>query len=344
MDFPEEPAADPTLNPTPNPTPDFAVSPLSTPPPPPSLGWGVPDVLLVGFIFSLTLGFSMVLGVLLLGRLPHFRGVPTGEFAQEPLFIIPVQLFAYLVSLAFTRMYITLRAHRDFWEAIEWRLGASRVAPLVFGGVALAFIVQVISHFLPVPKGLPIEKFYVQPAYAWLMVVFGVLVAPAVEEIFFRGLLYPALARLFTARERMRDSGMTLAVFAAVLYSIAILVASRWPMAHKGEAVTIIALGIASKMFFVLAIGLAAVSYIPGFPGVTAAIVLTAFLFALLHEGQLARAWAPLLLLFGVGIILTVVRARRHSVAASWIIHMSYNATLFSMMILATHGFRQPVP
>ena len=43
-------------------------------------------------------------------------------------------------------------------------------------------------------------------------------------------------------------------------------------------------------------------------------------LFALLHQGQLARAWAPLMLLFVVGIVLTTVRARYDSLAASWIV------------------------
>jgi hypothetical protein len=103
------------------------------------------------------------------------------------------------------------------------------------------------------------------------MAAFGTLIAPLVEELFFRGFLYPVLARRV---------------------------------------------------------------------GMVAGIVLTALPFALIHESQLARAWAPLLLLFFVGVILTTARARTGSVATSVLIHMGYNATLFIMLYLASDHFR----
>src|SRR6185436_820932 len=74
--------------------------------------------------------------------------------------------------------------------------------------------------------------------------------------------------------------------------------------------------------------------------GTSLAVALTGLLFALLHQGQLARAWAPLMLLFVVGIVLTTVRARYDSLAASWIVHASYNGTLFALLYAGTSGFR----
>jgi membrane protease YdiL (CAAX protease family) len=74
--------------------------------------------------------------------------------------------------------------------------------------------------------------------------------------------------------------------------------------------------------------------------GLTAGIALTAFLFALIHQAQLSHAWAPLLLLFVVGLVLTITRAVTKSVAASWIIHVAYNATLFGFLYLGSQGFR----
>lgn len=70
------------------------------------------------------------------------------------------------------------------------------------------------------------------------------------------------------------------------------------------------------------------------------ALILNSLLFALLHQEQLAHAWAPLLMLFIVGVILTLVRARMQSVAASFLVHAFYNATLFSTLFIATGGFR----
>ena len=69
------------------------------------------------------------------------------------------------------------------------------------------------------------------------------------------------------------------------------------------------------------------------------AIMITGVLFGLVHAGQLANAWAPVLLLSLVGIILTAVRAATNSLVASWLVHSIYNGTLFGLLFLGTHGF-----
>ena len=74
--------------------------------------------------------------------------------------------------------------------------------------------------------------------------------------------------------------------------------------------------------------------------GFFAAMVVNSLLFAFTHEGQLAHAWAPLLVLFTVGMALTYVRARTQSVACSFLVHSGYNAFLFGMIFVATGGFR----
>jgi membrane protease YdiL (CAAX protease family) len=45
------------------------------------------------------------------------------------------------------------------------------------------------------PKSTPFDQFFATPRDAYLMVIFSVSVAPLMEELFFRGLLYPVLAR-----------------------------------------------------------------------------------------------------------------------------------------------------
>src|SRR4029078_10675370 len=74
--------------------------------------------------------------------------------------------------------------------------------------------------------------------------------------------------------------------------------------------------------------------------GELVSILLTALAFMLIHGPQLAQAWAPLLLLFVVSLVLTIVRARMKSVSASFLIHMGYNGTLFALLYLGTEGFR----
>jgi hypothetical protein len=74
--------------------------------------------------------------------------------------------------------------------------------------------------------------------------------------------------------------------------------------------------------------------------GMPIAVLLTAVAFALLHGAQLGFSWGPVLVIFLVGIVLTVVRARKNSVAASVLIHMAYNGTITVAMFAATDGFR----
>jgi membrane protease YdiL (CAAX protease family) len=137
-------------------------------------------------------------------------------------------------------------------------------------GIVLAIAGQLLSAVLPVPKSLPIDQFFRTTAGAYVMAIFGVTVAPFVEELFFRGFLYPVLARRL---------------------------------------------------------------------GVAGGIVLTATAFALVHASQLAHAWGPLLVLFLVGTALTAVRAVTRSIAASMLVHIGYNLTLFTMLFFASQHF-----
>ncbi len=74
--------------------------------------------------------------------------------------------------------------------------------------------------------------------------------------------------------------------------------------------------------------------------GLPVAVFVTAFAFALLHGAQLMFAWGPVLVIFLVGMVLTMVRARTNSVAAGVLIHMAYNGTISVAMFVATSGFR----
>ena len=74
--------------------------------------------------------------------------------------------------------------------------------------------------------------------------------------------------------------------------------------------------------------------------GLPVAVFVTALAFALLHGAQLMFAWGPVLVIFLVGTVLTMVRARTNSVAAGVLIHMAYNGTIAVAMFVATDGFR----
>lgn len=74
--------------------------------------------------------------------------------------------------------------------------------------------------------------------------------------------------------------------------------------------------------------------------GMIPSIILTALAFASIHASQLKYSWGPVLVIFLVGIALTTVRAVKKSLAATVLMHMAYNGTIFIAAYIATSGFR----
>jgi membrane protease YdiL (CAAX protease family) len=74
--------------------------------------------------------------------------------------------------------------------------------------------------------------------------------------------------------------------------------------------------------------------------GIPVSILLTSLPFALLHSLQVSYAWAPILLIGIVSIALCIVRLWTKSLAASTLVHATYNCSLFLGMLIASDGFR----
>ena len=124
-----------------------------------------------------------------------FRGMPPVQLARDPLLIIPAQFAAYMVLVFF--MYAVVRRERGyrFLPAVCWNWPHGIWIAFMALGAIVAIGGQLLSALLPIPKSLPIDQFFHSPADAWAMAIFGVTIAPFVEELFFRGFLYPVLAR-----------------------------------------------------------------------------------------------------------------------------------------------------
>ena len=198
---------------------------------------------------------------------------PKAAFLQVvtyPLVTVAGQGVAYLFILAFMVSIVKRDPSRDFWHAIRWNW-PKHWSNFVLAGMALSFALQGIAHVLPMPKEIPMDRFFRTPSEAWALSLFGITFAPLLEELFFRGFFYPVLARRF---------------------------------------------------------------------GIAIAVVVTAASFGLIHAPQLGRAWGPVLVIFMVGLALTIARAVTKSVASSLIMHVAYNATLSILLFIGTDGFR----
>ena len=71
-----------------------------------------------------------------------------------------------------------------------------------------------------------------------------------------------------------------------------------------------------------------------------AASIATSLPFALMHAQQTGWSPGPFILLSTVSLILCAVRVQTRSLAASTLVHASYNFILFTSALIASGGFR----
>jgi membrane protease YdiL (CAAX protease family) len=264
---PDQPQPEQPLSP-----PDSRVIYFDVPPQSDRAVVDLKDVVLVLLVAFLSIVLCSSIGFGIAAGATHGH-IDVQSLSRNALFTVPAQFVAYVLTVAFMA-WLVHRHASPFARGILWNLPEKQLAlTALAGGGVMALLSEISSGLLQrwTPKNLPIEEYFKNAASGYALALFGVFIAPVVEELFFRGFLYPAL--------------------------------ERWI-------------------------------------GVVGGLVVTSAAFSLLHGGQLGEAWAPMLVLFLVSSVLTAVRIRTRSVATCVLVHMGYNATLFSIMFIYTQGFR----
>jgi membrane protease YdiL (CAAX protease family) len=226
-------------------------------------GWDVLRIAVLAVASVAAFGVLLILGAHIL--LPR-----SGGKGDAALPAILAQFLAYVVVATYMVTLVEGKYRVAFWPAIRWNWPRSQWKMLSLG-VLVLLAVSLLGRFLPMPKSTPFEDLFTRPLDAYIMSVFAITFGPLMEELFFRGFLYPVLAR------RM---------------------------------------GVAWGIFF------------------------TALPFGLMHMFQYGYAWGVVLLIFLMGVVCTAVRATTGSVAASFLVHVGYNATDMLLLAVATGGFR----
>lgn len=191
------------------------------------------------------------------------------EVAEKPWVLLTPQFVWFAIIALFLIDYTKAKFHQTLWQAIRWNWPKQAWPVLIGVGFVTLIVLQGVERLLPLPKNSPFDQFFNRPLDAYAFAFLAIAFAPFMEELFFRGFLYPVLARRL---------------------------------------------------------------------GIAAGVLLTALAFALIHEPEY-KAWAPVLIIFLVGVVLTVVRAKMKSVGASFIVHAIYNGIPIVLAIAASHGF-----
>ncbi len=291
-------------------------------------GWDVLLILVITIAVVFFLSIIALVGAIVLQGVSSAK---VGDSMKDPRIIIPVQTVAYLFVFWCMVMMVKRGEPISFWRAISWKW-PKRWFVFLGGGMALTLVIPILSKLLTIPKQLPIDEMMKTTTNAYIITAFGILVAPLLEELFFRGMLYPL------ACERV------LTVVGAITLEILLLLPAVVKHPRSGWLVLVLAL----LLFNIFLIGLRVSGrhtkwFRPGNPttvGKYIGLGVTAFGFAMIHGSQLASAFGPLLILLIVGLVLTGVRAKTGSVAASVLMHIGYNATLFTVLWFLTDRFR----
>jgi uncharacterized protein len=162
----------------------------AVPPPPRDPVWSGWDVLLIA---GLTIVTIPTLGVVL-ALIAHFAAPSASLNDIAPILLMIAQFLGYVAVALCMVLLIEGKYHVHFWQAIRWNW--PRAGWRMFSlGVLLLLSITLLSHFLPMPKSTPFDQFFAKPRDAYVISLFAISLGPLMEELFFRGLLYPVLAR-----------------------------------------------------------------------------------------------------------------------------------------------------
>ncbi len=179
----------------PNPAVIVSVLP-ATPTPIENPVWSGWDVLLIAVLtFVATVALQLGLSVVMWRWYPRETWI---EVAQKPILLIVSQFLIYAVVAACMVMLVEGKYHVPFWRTIGWNWPRSAWMYLGFGAVTLIAL-GLLQNLLPMPKDTPFEHLFDRPRDAYLLAIIAVSFAPLLEELFFRGFLYPVVARRWGA-------------------------------------------------------------------------------------------------------------------------------------------------
>lgn len=235
--------------------------------------WTLLDLLLfaVFFIGMLFITFLTALAAYAALRpLMGWRLSPL-EISQNTFFLLGVQFVFYLLVFGYIYVLVVFHYRSQFWRGIQWGpISFREVLYYVLAGILLTVAVQFAPSLLPDKSNFPLQQLFDSPASAYATAVFAVAIAPFMEELIFRG----------------------------VLFSV-----------------------------FELRVG------------VRFAVIVTAILFGAMHAYEYKGAWNHLMLIFAVGLVLSLARGLTGRLAPSVVLHATYNGCLMLGLFFATSHF-----
>jgi membrane protease YdiL (CAAX protease family) len=214
--FPDNPQFSQPETPDPAPAGDVVLGDPLQPAPLRDPIWSGLDVLRI-LIIGMVVLFASIFAMTIITPGATFQQRAL-RLSKSPELLIVAQMLSYVLLLGY--MFILVKKERRspaFWNAIHWNWPRT-IWPYLAIGLVLQVALLGMERFLPLPKETPFDTLLRQPSTVILIAIFALTLGPLMEELFFRGFLYPVLARRWGAAVGIAVSALGFGLMHAAQY------------------------------------------------------------------------------------------------------------------------------
>jgi membrane protease YdiL (CAAX protease family) len=214
--FPDNPQFSQPETPAPAPAGDVVLGAPLQPAPLRDPIWSGLDVLRI-LIIGMVVLFASIFAMTIITPGATFQQRAL-RLSKSPELLIVAQMLSYVLLLGY--MFILVKKERRspaFWSAIHWNWPRT-IWPYLTIGLVLQVALLGMERFLPLPKETPFDTLLRQPSTVILIAIFALTLGPLMEELFFRGFLYPVLARRWGAAVGIAVSALGFGLMHAAQY------------------------------------------------------------------------------------------------------------------------------
>jgi membrane protease YdiL (CAAX protease family) len=174
--------------------------------------WAYREMLVMIMVAALSLLTAGQIAVTLYMRFVGAMDLPTAikNLSSDPYWVLLVQFASWVPVLFYIYFVVVRRYKRGFGEGVGWLPLKHPPAHYIATGALLVLSVTLMALVVAIPdQSYPMLELFEDPDALWILGAFGVLVAPAIEEIVFRGFLFSGL-------EHIHGTGVALVVTSVV--------------------------------------------------------------------------------------------------------------------------------
>ena len=202
--------------------------------PPEPRRWRLPDLFLFLAFAAVWLLLSPLVtyvGYVVLRPIMGWQVHPLA-LQQDAFFAVVGQTIFYIPILAYVYFLIVIHYRQSFWNALKWKSPSrSRAAQFFAGGMILALLTLLVLMLLPDKESFPLEQLFTSPRAAYVVGGFAVLVAPFMEELIFRGVLFAFFENLI---------GLRFAIVSTALLFAGLHVPEYWGAWHHAALILLV--------------------------------------------------------------------------------------------------------